>query len=171
MILPFPLNLRAMFASFGLILVTLGCSHSRDPNPLVRANAGPCYISVTKMSEGNLVFTIMNVKGRELLIQRHGNWWGNLTFDVKNVLGRWEELSPVNSNSAYDYPSPTDHDWVSLRSRDSASWYLNYNAVGRLKVGDMVRMHWHVEGKVPKTLQDSGTVFPSVPLEIILRVR
>lgn len=148
----------------------LGCSYSRKALPSPKTNAGSCLISVTKLTDGNVRFSVYNVTGKRIGIQRHGDLWGNLYFESQGLTGRWSRLDKVKGGVDEDFGVPVDLDWVSLVGGDETSWILNYNDVGRMKVGDTVRLHWEATDPMPSTFE-SHSRFPNPPLDLLLVVR
>ena len=148
----------------------LGCSHPRVPLPSLRANAGPCLIKVTKLQDGNVRLTVANVNGPDIVLQRHGERWGTLFFEVSGLSEKWSRLDPVDANSADDFPDPADRDWTSLTAGDQASWFVNYNDVGKLYAGEKVRLLWKTTGPMPPCLSKSGSRFPDALLDLVLTV-
>ena len=135
-----------------LLVVNCGCTagHSSPTmGPSPQTYAGPCLIALTKESDGTVRFYVENVKGPHLVVQRYGDLWGMLRFDVSDSSGKWIPLPPVDTRAGEDFPDPSDPNWVALDPGDALSWILDYNLTGRLNDGQRVRLHWETTGPVP----------------------
>lgn len=170
---------RPLFGVLAALLLAntlpMGCSdNGRTSGIEARAKgtmSGQCNIEIVKQSTGVSWISIENVTGPEIIIQRHSDWWGDLWFEVADQNGKWSRLPRVNTFSDIDMPDHTDPDWVSLMRGDQASWCLNENMVGRLTVGQRIRLHWKTTGLVPQVFAKSGTEFPRDPLVVELVVQ
>jgi hypothetical protein len=123
-------------------------------------NVGPCFLSLTKMGGGRVRLSVLNVNGTFILVQRHGDDFGGITIEVRNIHGNWSTLDPINPYVDVDSPSEDDSDWVSLSNGDEVSWDLLYLTTGRLRAGDHVRLNWKTIGKAPQRFGRYGKPFP-----------
>ena len=142
------------------VSVVIGCSPRRIPVPAPKTNIGNCSVTISKLKDGNVRFSIENVNGTSLLVQRHGDSFDALRFEIQDKSGNWYQLPLVNPRLDEDTPDPVDEDWVVLMAGDRISWYPSSNLTGRLTTGERVRIWWKTKGRIPAKLEKLGTIFP-----------
>ena len=150
--------------------VKYGLFLPKDPQPDGRANVGPCFVSLTKMGGGSVRLSVLNGNGSFTPVQRHGDDFGGITLEVRDIHGNWSRLDPINPYMDVDTPDARDSDWVALSGGDEVSWDLVYLTSGRLKAGDRVRLNWKPIGKVPASFRGYDEAFPSKEIHVELTV-
>lgn len=147
------------------------CAFPGPSYPSPKTNAWPCLISVNKVPGGNVKLSVYNVKGPEVVVLRRYDAGGGLKFEVSDGKGGWGPLEHVNPLLKFDLPGTSDDDWVCLSQGEEASWYIYYNYVGRLRVGEKVKLHWETDDSVPSFLTRFGAPFPYPSVDIVLTVQ
>ena len=123
------------------------------------------------MADGNVRFSVENLEYPNIVVQRDGDKFGALTFDVRNRLGTWQPLNHVNTFVYEDWGGQVPEQWAYLAPGDECSFYLVYNYAGRVKVGDEVRLHWETSGPLPSYDPEYEQPYPKKPLVLQLVVQ
>lgn len=155
-----------------VICAVVKCGHSPplEAEPDAKPNAGPCFVSLSKMDGGNVRLSLLEVNGDSLVIQRRGEDFGGLIVEVRDIHGNWSPLDRIDSGEEIDPADAEKNDWVSMMNGDEVSWDLRYLPTGRLRVGDRVRLTWKTIGRVPPPFTGLGKPFPKVAIHLELTV-